>query len=76
MLLGASLSEKQLNRLMLTLVLQHRPLALTQAALSRLIRTPSTADLTQQQQPVELTGILPALAQELQLSQNPSPIAV
>lgn len=53
--------------------LQHRPLALTQAALEWVQSEFLTlADLAQQQQPVELTGILPALAQELQLSPSPS----
>jgi hypothetical protein len=73
--LGA-LSEKTAEPIDANLGLQHRPLALTQAALEWVQSEPLTlADLTQQQQPVELTGILPALAQELQLSPSPnSPI--
>jgi hypothetical protein len=57
--------------------LQHRPLALTQAALEWVQPEFFTlADLTQQQQPVEVTDILPALWRELQssLSLNKTPI--
>jgi hypothetical protein len=53
--------------------LQRRPLALTQAALEWVQSDPLTlADLTQQQQPLEVTAILPALWRELQKS-SPSP---
>ena len=49
--------------------LQHRPLVLTQAALEWVQPESFTlADLTQQQQPVEVTDILPALWRELQSS--------
>lgn len=47
--------------------LRHRPLALTEAALKWVQPNPITlAELTQQQQPLEVTAILPALWGELQ----------
>jgi len=49
--------------------LKRRPLALTEAALKWVKPDPiPLADLTQQQQPIELTAILPVLWQELQKS--------
>lgn len=55
--------------------LKRRPLALTQAALEWVQSSPlPLVDLTQQQQPVEVTAILPVLWQELQkLSPNKRP---